>query len=78
MTTIATLALGIWLYLLLGHGRFWHSGPELDPAKPTTAPPVTVIVPARDEAAVIGATLPTLQRQDYAGSLHIVNRKSVV
>jgi len=72
MTTIATLAMAIWLYLLLAHGRFWHSGPELAPAKPTTAPPVTVVVPARDEAAVIGATLPSLQRQDYAGALRIV------
>lgn len=72
MTTLATLAVAIWLYLLLAHGRFWQSGPELAPAKPMTAPAVTVIVPARDEAAVIGATLPTLQRQDYAGSLHIV------
>ena len=72
MTTIATLAMAIWLYLLLAHGRFWHSGPELAPAKPMSAPPVTVVVPARDEAAVIGATLPSLQRQDYAGALQII------
>src|SRR5690242_13663255 len=50
MTTLATLAVAIWLYLLLAHGRFWQSGPELAPAKPMTAPAVTVIVPARDEA----------------------------
>ena len=72
MTTVATLAMAIWLYLLLAHGRFWHSGPELAPAKPMTAPPVAVVVPARDEAAVIGATLPSLQRQEYAGALQII------
>ena len=72
MTTVAMLAMAIWLYLLLAHGRFWHSGPELAPAKPMTAPPVTVVVPARDEAAVIGATLPSLQRQEYAGALQII------
>jgi hopene-associated glycosyltransferase HpnB len=72
MTTVATLALAVWLYLLLAHGRFWHSGPELAPAKPMTAPAVAVVVPARDEAAVIGATLPSLQRQDYAGAVRII------
>jgi hopene-associated glycosyltransferase HpnB len=72
MTTVATLAMAIWLYLLLAHGRFWHSGPELASAKPLTAPQVAVVVPARDEAAVIGATLPSLQRQEYAGALQII------
>ncbi len=34
MTTLAGLSLLIWLYLLLAHGRFWQSGPELAPARP--------------------------------------------
>jgi hopene-associated glycosyltransferase HpnB len=72
MTIVATLAVVIWLYLLLAHGRFWRSEPELAPTRPMAAPAVTVIVPARDEAAVIGATLPSLQRQDDAGPLKIV------
>ena len=55
MTTLAGLSLLIWLYLLLAHGRFWQSGPELAPARPAGAPPVTVVVPARDEAPLIGA-----------------------
>ena len=29
MTTLAALSLLVWLYLLLAHGRFWQSGPEL-------------------------------------------------
>jgi hopene-associated glycosyltransferase HpnB len=36
------------------------------------APPVTVVVPARDEASVIGRTLRSLLAQDYAGPLTIV------
>ncbi len=72
MITLATLAMAIWLYLLLAHGRFWRSEPELVPAKPSTALPVTVVVPARDEAVVIGATLPSLHRQEYAGALQII------
>ena len=39
VTTVAALALLIWLYLLLALGRFWHSEPELEPTAPVTAPP---------------------------------------
>ena len=72
MTTLAALSLLIWLYLLLAHGRFWQSGPELAPARPSVAPPVTVVVPARDEAPVIGQSLRSLLAQDYAGTLRVI------
>src|ERR1700759_151710 len=65
MTTLATLALLIWLYLLLAHGRFWQAGPQLMPARPVEAPTVGIVVPARDEAPLIGPT----PRQDLAGPL---------
>ena len=42
------------------------------PARPAEAPPVTVVVPARDEAPLIGQTLRSLLAQDYAGPLRIV------
>ena len=32
MTTLAGLALLVWLYLLLAHGKFWQAGPILAPA----------------------------------------------
>jgi hopene-associated glycosyltransferase HpnB len=69
---MTTLALLIWLYLLLAHGRFWHSGPELAPARPRAAPAVDVVVPARDEARLIGRSLRSLLGQDYAGPLRII------
>ena len=72
MTTLAALSLLIWLYLLLAHGRFWQSGPELAPARPAAAPPVAVVVPARDEAPLIGQTLRSLLAQDYAGPLRVI------
>jgi hopene-associated glycosyltransferase HpnB len=72
MTTLAALSLLIWLYLLVGHGRFWHSGPELAPARPTTPPAVVAIVPARDEATLILATLRSLLAQDYAGPFRVI------
>ena len=72
MTTLAALSLLIWLYLVAAHGRFWQAGPLLAPARPTIAPPVAVVVPARDEAPMITASLRSLLAQDYAGRLRII------
>jgi hopene-associated glycosyltransferase HpnB len=72
MTTLATLALLAWIYLCLFHGRFWQGGPTLTPARPLQAPPVAVIVPARDEAEVVSRSIGSLLAQDYAGPFRIV------
>jgi hopene-associated glycosyltransferase HpnB len=72
MTTLAVLSLLIWLYLLTAHGRFWQSGPELPPSRVALVPSVAVVVPARDEAPVIGGSLRSLLAQDYAGPLRII------
>jgi hopene-associated glycosyltransferase HpnB len=72
MTILAACALLAWAYLLLGHGRFWSAGPVLAPARPAAAPPVDVVVPARDEAASIAATLKSLLAQDYPGPLRVI------
>lgn len=69
---LATLALIIWLYLLLGHGHFWQEGPFLPKAAPLDPLPVTVVVPARDEAETIDAVLRSLLAQDYAGALRVI------
>jgi hopene-associated glycosyltransferase HpnB len=72
MTTLSAVSLLIWLYLLLPHGRFWQSGPELAPARPAEAPLVAIVIPARDEAALIGETVRSLLAQDYPGPLRII------
>lgn len=76
MILLTALACLIWLYLLLGHGRFWQSGPELSPARPDAtpgvAPTVAIVIPARDEAPHIDATLRSLLAQDYAGPFRII------
>jgi hopene-associated glycosyltransferase HpnB len=72
VTTLAALSLLIWCYLLLGHGRFWQSGPELAPARPVATPAVAVVVPARDEAPLIAETIRSLLAQDYAGPLRVI------
>ena len=71
MSALVLLSLGIWLYLVLAHGRFWSSGPELPPAAPAALPDVDVIVPARDEAPTIGPVIASLAAQDYAGKFRI-------
>jgi hopene-associated glycosyltransferase HpnB len=72
MTTLAILALLIWIYLVFAHGTFWQSGPVLLVAYPVTAPSVAIVVPARDEAPLIEATLRSLLAQDYAGSFRVI------
>ncbi|MGH3510946.1 MAG: glycosyltransferase, partial [Pseudonocardiaceae bacterium] len=59
---LATASAAAWTYLVIGHGGFWLASPRLpaDPPEPGHWPSVGVIVPARDEAAVLPETLPTL------------------
>src|SRR5690606_6037534 len=42
------------------------------PAPPEAWPDIVAVIPARDEAEVIGATLTSLFRQDYPGELRVV------
>jgi hopene-associated glycosyltransferase HpnB len=70
---LATVSSVAWAYLAIGHGGFWRASPRLpaDPPEPDYWPRVGVIVPARDEAAVLPETLPTLLAQDYPGDLAV-------
>jgi hopene-associated glycosyltransferase HpnB len=72
MMLLAALALLAWLYLVFAHGRFWQAGPALDPARPLASPPVTIVLPARDEAESIARCLASLLAQDYGGKLRVV------
>jgi hopene-associated glycosyltransferase HpnB len=68
------LCLCIWSYLLLLHGDFWRvwrlQAPPL-PLSPVDGK-VAVVIPARDEADVIGATVRSLLEQDFVKSLHVL------
>jgi len=69
---LPAVALIIWLYLILAHGRFWQSAPQLPPATPQERPGVDIIVPARDEAHTIAAVIASLLAQDYAGPFRVI------
>jgi hopene-associated glycosyltransferase HpnB len=71
---LGALACAIWLYLLVGRGGFWLAAErdrgELAP--PAAWPKVAIVVPARDEAEGIGASMASLLRQDYRGEWRVI------
>ena len=73
---IAWIVLGAWTGLVFARGWFWLAGPrEESPVDfPSTQPPpkVIAVIPARDEAATIGASVGSLLGQDYPGVLDLV------
>ncbi|WP_189910418.1 glycosyltransferase [Streptomyces albogriseolus] len=68
----AAVSLAAWLWLLLFQGRFWRTDVRLPASRePDGWPDVCVVVPARDEAAVLPASLPSLLAQDYPGRAEV-------
>jgi hopene-associated glycosyltransferase HpnB len=69
---LAAIALCIWLYLFFGRGFFWRvdvaklDGPEPGPAL------VAVVVPARNEAAVVARSIASLLKQQGNQSVHVL------
>ncbi|AXL93079.1 glycosyl transferase family 2 [Streptomyces sp. CB09001] len=72
VTLVSALSLAAWLWLLFARGFFWRTDVRL-PAleEPGVWPPVCVVVPARDEAAVLSSSLPSLLAQDYPGRAEV-------
>jgi len=74
---IASVCCLVWVYLLAARGGFWRAA-QRDDARPTTSaenvpwPSVVAVIPARNEATVIGGTIGSLLRQDYRGRLAII------
>lgn len=66
------MSLASWLWLLVGQGFFWRTDLRLPPRRePESWPSVCVVVPARDEAAVLPHSLPSLLTQDYPGRAEV-------
>ncbi|MFB7497537.1 glycosyltransferase [Streptomyces sp. NPDC056161] len=69
---IAVLSFVAWLWLLLCQGFFWRTDIRLPPRRdPEVWPSVCVVVPARDEAAVLPSSLPSLLAQEYPGRAEV-------
>ncbi|MFE0822172.1 glycosyltransferase [Streptomyces sp. NPDC058847] len=72
VTVVSALSFAAWLWLLLARGFFWRTDVRLPPQEePAVWPSVCVVVPARDEAAVLPASLPSLLAQDYPGRAEV-------
>jgi hopene-associated glycosyltransferase HpnB len=82
MIALALLSLAIWLYLLLGRGFFWfvrstgaaqfERRAVVRSENDRPLPSVVAIIPARNEAPLVGAAIASLLAQDYAGAFRIV------
>ena len=74
---LGNVSLLVWLWLLLARGRFWCTDQQLDSLPSSIVdtgndfPPVSAVVPARNEADLLPATLPSLLTQDYPGNFHV-------
>ncbi len=74
MLALGLVTLGIWLYLVFARGFFWRNT-ESDrgqPPAPRRWPRVAAVVPARNEADGIAATVRSLLGQRYAGTFTLV------
>jgi len=73
LVTIAVVPVFIWIYLLGFRGGFWQISKHFAPARLRTPATkrVAVVIPARNEADVIGQALTSLLKQDLPAPLHI-------
>lgn len=74
LEVLGAVAVLVWLYLLLARGGFWRVTRQLTqlPVDHDLARIVVAVVPARNEAGVIGDAVRSLLQQDFGGSMHVV------
>lgn len=71
---LAFLSVAAWIGLLGFRGGFWRADQMLPATAPELAtwPEVVAVIPARNEAATIGATVGSLLAQDYPGDFTVI------
>ncbi len=85
MLLIAWLSLLIWIALVFARGGFWRAQPvpalsettihavsNAEIARHGAWPGLVAVVPARNEADVIGRAVGSLLKQDYEGAFHVI------
>jgi hopene-associated glycosyltransferase HpnB len=70
LIAVALVPLAIWLYLLTARGGFWRVSRNLAPPELSFSEgrKIAVVIPARDEAAVIADTVTSLRNQNWPHS----------
>jgi hopene-associated glycosyltransferase HpnB len=70
---LAAASCAAWVWLAFAQGWFWRTDQRLPPPRTLSEwPSVAIVVPARDEAAMLPRTLPTLIGQDYPGQFRVI------
>ncbi len=74
LSIACTAAAVAWAYLVAGHGGYWRTSEWLPrvAGEPGAWPDVVAVVPARNEAEMLPATLPALLGQEYPGALTVI------
>ncbi len=73
LTLVAAAALAAWLWLALFRHGFWRLGERLTPAPaPARWPEVAVLIPARNEAAQVGAVVEAHMASSYPGRMTVI------
>lgn len=70
-TGAAALSLLVWLYLVFARGSFWRIVTNHHSAN-APARKVIAVIPARNEADVIGEAVASLLTQDFPAPLHLI------
>lgn len=67
-------SLGVWIYLAFFRGGFWRLRERLRAERRSTerAVSITTVIPARNEAGLIGKAIRSLRAQRFAGVLRVV------
>jgi hopene-associated glycosyltransferase HpnB len=76
---LAGIAALIWLGILLAPWRAWSTSERLDPVEDQPGvdlSDITALVPARDEAAVIGTTIAALRAQGHGIRIVVIDDQS--
>jgi hopene-associated glycosyltransferase HpnB len=71
---LSAISLAIWLYLLFARGFFWL-GSVRDASRspvPSKWPSVAIVIPARNEAGLIGSSMRSLLHQKYPGPVTLI------
>src|SRR5215475_4858181 len=67
MPWLGAVSLAAWIYLLAFRGGFWRMRAACLPREFGRTPRVAIVVPARNEAGLIGHAAKALVRQKYSG-----------
>jgi hopene-associated glycosyltransferase HpnB len=75
-TIVAALSAVTWVYLILARGAFWHLKSDRADGDAEFSGRIAVVVPARNEAKLIGAVITSLLSQSRAMTVFLVDDES--